>query len=122
MKKEIRFDAYGIIHREDLEGDTDKVIENIKEFPKRVKEVYPLTEYIQRSHRFAICIITHYEESDEYILECYRWETDAEERLREHDTMKRKQTEAARKAKTALAQEQREKTLYETLKKKFEKP
>lgn len=124
-RKEIMMELPGFLDKSMFEGRLEEIIENIKNIPDRLVKNYPHNPDIKNYHRFSIRQDTEYEyyssdSHDVYHLQCWRWETDEEVRIRLEKS--KKQSEASKKAAITkkLAQEKREKTLLQTLKKKYE--
>lgn len=123
-KKEILREYAGFLSKYDFEGTIEEVSKKIIDIPKRLQDNYPTNSDIPKYHRYSIRHDHDYdygESSDVYILQTYRWETDEEfnDRLKKDS----KRNESAKKAAITKKEtkEKREKTLYENLKKKFEK-
>jgi hypothetical protein len=125
-KKEILMELNGFVNKYDFEGDINEVVEKIKTIPARLLDTYPLNMEYKKAHRFSIRQDTesadYYSNDtvDIYILQIYRWETDEE--LKNRLELNKKQSAAAkeREFKKKEAAAKREKTIYESLKKKFE--
>lgn len=123
-RKEILMELNSFIDNEYFEGALDKIVEKIKNIPTKLWAAYPLNVEYKRAHRFSIRCSSECNYGDDgyhdvYILQCYRWETDEE--MKNRIELNKKQSEEAKnkelKRKEAAAK--REKTLYESLKKKF---
>jgi len=124
-KKEILMPFSGFFSRYDLEGDIEKVSEFIKNIPNKLKEIYPLNKELQSAHRFAINTDSESDYGsdysyDIYIVQAFRWETDEEFKARIELNKKQSAAAKERAKKQKEAKEKKEKTMYETLKKKFE--
>lgn len=127
LKKEILKEYHNFIYKSDFEGTIDEVIERIKSIPERFKVAYPLNTDFLRNHRFSIRQDIEYDYGDSdyhdvYILQAYRWETDQELEIRLQTNEKKSQAAKQRELTKQEAKIKREKTIYENLKKKFEKP
>ena len=125
VRKEILMELNNFIDSGYFEGDLNKIIEKVKDIPTKLWAAYPLNMEYKRAHRFSIRQDTEYGYGDDgyhdvYILQCYRWETDEE--MKNRIELNKKQSAAAkeRELKKKEAAAKREKTLYESLKKKFE--
>jgi hypothetical protein len=127
MKKEERREVliktlYGLISRNNIEGDLDEVLEYLKGLPEHAKKVYTASyKDVEKATRFKIEESYGYDGFDGYNLLCYRMETDEEmaKRIELRKTLKKEAIEREKNKK--IEQEQKERELYETLKKKFEK-
>jgi hypothetical protein len=122
-KRELLREIPHFVDDAQLEGDIDVIVKYIKSLPQRAREAYPDSVDIKNSHRFSIRIGKEYNYGDSYNvyhLQCWRWETDEDLELRLEQT--KKEREAAKKAAITrkTAQEKRERSLLETLKKKYE--
>lgn len=113
------------LDKSDFEGTIEEVAERIKSIPKRFLKLYPYRTDIKNAHKFVIYIDNEqdygeYCGHDVFCLKVYRWETDEERDGRIELATKRSTAAKEGAEKRKLAAAKREKTLYESLKKKFE--
>ena len=123
-KKEIPILFNGFLDKYSLEGDINEVSDKIRAIPERLKESYPLNEELKSAHRFSISTSTEYEyysndSHDVYNIEAYRWETDEEYNKRIEQEEKRKVSAQKAAITKKEATIKREKTLLNTLLKKY---
>lgn len=125
-RNEVLMTFHNFISKYDLEGDINEVAEKIKAIPEKLKEAYPLNDFLNHAHRFSIDADSEYEygsndSHDVYHIQAYRWETDDEMKARLAKNRKERAAAKVRADNKEKAKVQRQKTLYENLKKKFGK-
>ena len=127
MKKkqynEIREEIHCHFDSDLVSGKIGDIINRLKNLPKEIKErVQSSTANFGKDYYdFELEIESQYDERDSFKVYGFRKETDAEYNARIKRSADAKKAAAASVAKKRTTQEQRERTLYETLKKKFEK-
>lgn len=124
-KIEIGMEFTSFLNDYELEGDITKVVETIKTIPERIKKHYQYNTDLQMAHRFSIKLKPAWEygdngSHDEYVIEAFRWETDEEFKIRMERSKIQKEAAVKREASKKQTIEKRERTLLESLKKKYE--
>ena len=121
--KEIREEINLCFDSDLVSGKIGDIINRLKNLPKDIKgKIQPNTlNFGKLYYDFEIKMESQYEERDELKVYGFRKETDTEYTARIKRNADAKKAAAASIISKKKAQEQREKTLYETLKKKFEK-
>lgn len=106
-----------------VSGKIGDIINRLKNLPKDIKErIQPNTlNFGKLYYDFEIEVDVQYEERDNFKVYGFRKETDEEYNARIKRSADAKKAAAASAIAKKVAQEKREKTLYESLKKKFEK-
>lgn len=126
QKIELKQDIHNFLDYSNFEGDLLQISKTITNIPKKLNEIYPNNPNIQNSHRFSLRADKNYgynyndETTVEFVVECWRWETDEEFKKRKETAAKRVQAGKKAVETKKSAQEKRERTLLQTLKAKYE--
>lgn len=115
----------GFVDKYSFEGSPETVIKFIENLPNVARRSFPDNLGVISAHRFSIALDTEYDYDGRsyeiFNLQCFRYETDQEFLSRKENLKIAEQDRLRRKKIQDEAVKKRRKTMYEKLRKEFEK-